>query len=197
MAHSSAMTATTTTIEGLTEFTVFPKLPIEVRRRIFGCLETPYRETHIHAIRGFPQHILKDKVRDAQKRKLQYPDRNRIFIKLTPHRQNPSSLPHPANSNGPTPISNGPRTPPLHTLLGTCKGVASSPPPRLESLPFYTHARNRVDFSSKSTTSFTLSARFSTSTTIFCSLMHRLRFTMLKSAIRVLRHLQSFFIILS
>lgn len=117
------------------------------------------------------------------------------LLKLTPHRQNPSNLPHLANYNGPTPISNGPRILPSHTLPGTCKAVASSPPPHLKSLPFYTHARNRVDFSSKSTASFTLSAHFSTLIAIFCSLMHRLLFTMLRSTIRVSKHLQSFFVI--
>jgi hypothetical protein len=46
----------------MNEFTLFPRLPIAIRHRIFSCVDdNPYYETYIHAIRGFPDHILEEK----------------------------------------------------------------------------------------------------------------------------------------
>jgi hypothetical protein len=47
------------------EFSLLPKLLIEIRHNFFCYIPrfpTPYPETHVQAIRGFPDHILKDKV---------------------------------------------------------------------------------------------------------------------------------------
>jgi hypothetical protein len=42
-------------------FTLFPKLPIEIRLKIWDNVETLYDEARIPAIRGIPYHVLKSK----------------------------------------------------------------------------------------------------------------------------------------
>jgi len=192
------MMTTTTTKEPLTEFTVFPNLPIGLRKKIFGFIDTPYLEPHVHAIRGFPENILKDKARNPEQSKLQRLDHNRTILKiLTPRPQNPLSLLRQANCNGPTPITNGLRRPQSHTLHGIYKAVASSPPLHRVFPLFFIPAENPDNTSSKSITSFTPSAHFSILIVIFCSLMHRPRFIMRKSITLVSRHLQSYCVIRS
>lgn len=198
MAQPFAMMTLTTTNKPLTEFTLFPNLPIDLRKRIFGYIDTPYAETHIHAIRGFPEHILKDKARNPEQSKSQRLDYNTTISNLlTPCPQNSSSLPRQVNSSGPTPTTNGLTRLPSHTLYGTCKEVAFSPPLHLVFLPSSTSAMNHDNSSSRSTTSFPCSAHFSILIVIFCSLMLRLPFTMPKSIIPVSRFLQSCFVIRS
>jgi len=83
-----AMEATT---EILKEFMLFPKLPIELRHRIFSYIKTPYAETHVHAIRGFPANVLQDKastrnppkkpVEPALPSQLQWPNADYVWPK--------------------------------------------------------------------------------------------------------------------
>ena len=198
MSQPFEMMTITTTKEPLTEFTVFPNLPIGLRKKIFGFIDTPYLEPHVHAIRGFPENILKDKARNPEQSKLQRLDHNRTILKiLTPRPQNPLSLLRQANCNGPTPITNGLRRPQSHTLHGIYKAVASSPPLHRVFPLFFIPAENPDNTSSKSITSFTPSAHFSILIVIFCSLMHRPRFIMRKSITLVSRHLQSYCVIRS
>jgi hypothetical protein len=79
MSQPFEMMTITTTKEPLTEFTVFPNLPIGLRKKIFGFINTPYTDTHVHAIRGFPEHILKDKARNPEQGKSQRLDYNRTI----------------------------------------------------------------------------------------------------------------------
>ncbi|KAE9372714.1 hypothetical protein N431DRAFT_466955 [Stipitochalara longipes BDJ] len=96
MASTTTITTTaslncTATNESLTEFKLFPKLPIAIRHRIYSYIDTPYTETHIHAICGFPKHVL-DKVSPPEKQtiepsppsQLQWPNADHAWPEKTP-----------------------------------------------------------------------------------------------------------------
>jgi hypothetical protein len=112
------------TMERLKEFTLFPKLPIELRHRIFGCIEIPYTEIHVHAIRGFPAHVLKDKAstRDPPKHpvqpsppsQLQWPNADYVW----PKKKTPIAY-FTWNLKGGRFVST--TAPAIHPLLQTCR----------------------------------------------------------------------------
>ncbi|PMD32505.1 hypothetical protein L207DRAFT_572245 [Hyaloscypha variabilis F] len=137
MASTTAITTTASLKsheinEPLTEFALFRKLPIAIRCRVYGYIDTPYAEAHVHAIRGFPTKVLKDKAPNSQPiepsppSQLQWPNAEHVFPEQTPITY------FTWNLQGGRFFST--TAPKVHPLLHTCK----------ESRKYFTQKHNLV-----------------------------------------------------